>query len=298
MIPSLAVTIGLLVQAAGNPLPARAARAPDPVGVWRTDSIAYVALREPGHLVLLNVDPIGRITVLFPFGPYDSTGVVDAGVPFAVPVPPEAQGNPATLVAVRSRWGFDFAALRGGAGGTWDYQNAWLLQPTAGDPLGALLDIADRVTDGRPYDYGGAKYSRDGSVAALGLPVQPDVCLSCVRRTTSVAAAPAPAPTNAADCSNASLTNAFCGVNSGSVSITSVPQPSYQPAPAAAPAPTPVYVPYYVPMFVHGERRRFERPMPSPPSAPQPSAASAFPIAPRLVVPSRTELRTFTSRRP
>src|SRR2546425_4715769 len=301
MLSSLVVTVGLLVQAAGHPLPARAARAPDPVRVWRTDSIAYVALGEPGHLVLLNVDPIGRITVLFPFGPYDSTGV-DAGVPFAVPVPPEAQGNPATLVAVRSRWAFDFAALRGGAGGaagaggTWDYPTAWLLQPTAGDPLGALLDIADRVTDGRPYDYGGVKYSRDGWVAALGLPVQPDVCLSCVRRGTSVAAAPAPMPTNAVDCSNASLTNSFCGANSGSVSITSAPQAAYQPPPAAAPAA--VYVPYYVPMFVHGEHRRFERAFTPPPTAPQPSAAAAFPIAPRLVVPSSSDLRSLTGRRP
>src|SRR2546426_347183 len=235
MMAFLAVTVGLLVQAAGHPVLARAARAPDPVRVWRSDSIAYVTLRDPGHLVLLNVDPIGRITVLFPFGPFDSTGV-DAGVPFAVPLPPEAQGNPATLVAVRSRWAFDFAALRGGAGGTWDYQNAWLLQPTAGDPLGALLDIADRVTDGRPYEYGGVTYSRDGSVAALGLPVQPDVCLSCVRRGTSVAAAPAPMPTNPGDCSNASMTNSFCGVNSGSVSITSAPQPEYQQRPAAVAA--------------------------------------------------------------
>ena len=295
MLSSLVVTVGLLVQAAGHPVPARAARAPDPVRVWRTDSIAYVALGEPGHLVLLNVDPIGRITVLFPFGPYDSTGV-DAGVPFAVPVPPEAQGNPSTLVAVRSRWAFDFAALRGGAGGTWDYRNAWLLQPTAGDPLGALLDIADRVTDGRPYDYGGVKYSRDGSVAALGLPVQPDVCLSCVRRGTSVAAAPAPMPANAVDCSNASLTNSFCGANSGSVSINSAPQPAYQPPPAAAPAA--VYVPYYVPMFVHGDHRRFERPPLNPPPAAPRATGAAYPIAPQLVVPSRSELRTFTGRRP
>jgi hypothetical protein len=299
MIPSIVVTIGLLMQA-GNTHPApsarapRAPRAPDPVRVWRADSIAYVTLREPGHLVLLNVDPIGRITVLFPFGPYDSTGV-DAGVPFSVPLPPEAQGNPATLVAVRSRWAFDFTALRGGAGGTWDYQNAWLLQPTAGDPLGALLDIADRVTDGRPYDYGGVKYSRDGSVAALGLPVQPDVCLSCVRRGTPVVAAAVPVPSNAVDCSNASLTNSFCGVNSGSVSITNVSQPAYQPA-QAAPAPAAVYVPYYVPIFAHGERRRFERPMLPPPTAPRPSFGAAFPIAPRLVVPSSTQLRMFTGR--
>lgn len=290
MIPSLAVLVGLL-QVAAKPALARATPSPDPVRVWRADSIAYITLREPGHLLLLNVDPIGRITVLFPFGPYDSSDV-DAGVPFAVPLPPEAQGNPATLVAVRSRWTFDFAALRGGAGGTWDYQDALLLQPTAGEPLGAALDIADRVTDGRPYDYGGVKYSRDGSVAALGLPVQPDVCLSCVRQGTPVAAAPAPAPTTSVDCSNASLTNSFCGAASGSVTITSEPAPQpYQPAP---PAPEPVYIPYYVPIVVHA--RRFAPPV-SPGPAPQRPAAIAFPIAPRLVVPSSAQLRTFTGRR-
>src|SRR5881396_3049189 len=243
MISTFAVTAGLLLQAGGNTHLARAARAPDAVRVSRADSIAYITLREPGHLLLLNVDPIGRITVLFPFGPYDSTGV-DASVPFAVPLPPEAQGNPATLIAIRSRWAFDFAALRGGAGGTWNYQDAWLLQPTAGDPLGALLDIADRVTDGRPYDYGGVEYLRGGTMVAGRQPLAPTVCLSCVRHGTDVAAAPTASPTNAVDCSNALLTNSFCGVNSGSVSITSAPpapQVIYQPAPA----PASVYVPYF-----------------------------------------------------
>src|SRR6266540_1289684 len=251
MIPFAAVTIGLLLQA-GNTHPARSARAPDPVRVWRADSLAYITLREPGHVLLLNVDPIGRITVLFPFGPYDSTGV-DADVPFAVPLPPEAQGNPATLVAVRSRWAFDFAALRGGPGGTWDYQDAWLLQPTAGDPLAALLDIADRVTDGRPYDHGQATYSRGGTPVARGPAVQPDVCFSCYRHATA-APAPAAVATNNVDCTNASLTNSFCGVNSGSVSITSAAarpaQVVYQPAPA----PALVYVPYFVPV-ARGFRR-------------------------------------------
>jgi len=296
MISTLAVTAGLLLQAGGNTHLARAARAPDPVRVSRADSIAYITLRESGHLLLLNVDPIGRITVLFPFGPYDSTGV-DAGVPFAVPLPPEAQGNPATLVAIRSRWAFDFAALRGGAGGTWDYQDALLLQPTAGEPLGAVLDIADRVTDGRPYDYAAVGYSRDGAATALGPPAPPQVCLSCVRRGTPVAVASASVPTNAVDCSNASLTDSFCGVNSGSVSITSAPAPAPQaPQVVYQPAPGPVYVPYFVP-FAHSMRRRFEpSPMAPPPVAPR-SQGVAYPIAPRLVVPSSGQLRTF-GRRP
>ena len=292
MLPSLAVTLGLLLQAASSPLPARPPRVPDPVRLWRADSTVYVALREPGHLVLLHVDAIGRIRVLSPLDPYDDTAI-SGDAPVEISIPPEAQGNPSTFVAVRSRWPFDFAALQ--AGPTWNYYDALLLQPTAGDPLAALLDIADRVTDGRPYDYGVVTYSSKGTVVARGPLVPPAVCLSCVRRGTPVAAAPAAVPANAVDCSNASLTNSFCGVNSGSVAIASVPQMVYQPAAPAAPAP--VYVPYYVPLFVHGEHRRFERPMFRAPAAPQPSAAMASPIAPSRVVPSSSELRTITGRR-
>ena len=281
MIPSLVVTVGLLMQAAGTPLPVR---------VWRADSTVYVSLREPGHLVLLHVDAIGRIRVLFPLTPDEGTAISGSG-PLAVDLPPTAQGNPSTFVAVRSRWPFEFAALQGGP--TWNYHDAFLLQPTAGDPLAALLDIADRVTDGRPYDYGVVTYTRAGTVEARRVPLQPLVCLSCVRRGTPVAAAPAPVPTNAVDCSNASLTNSFCGVASGSVSITSVPQVAYQPAPAQSPAP--VYVPYFVP-FARGVHRRFE-PSPLPMPARPSSQGVAFPIAPRLVVPSGSELRTYTGHR-
>src|SRR5437667_4522959 len=208
MLPFLAVTVGLLVQSAGNPHPARATRAPapDPVRVWRTDSTVYVALRQPGHLLVLHVDAIGRIQVLFPLAPDDSTAMSD-DAPVALALPPTGEGNPATFVAVRSRWPFEFAALRAGA--SWNYYDALLLQPAAGGPLGALLDVADRVTDGRPYDYGVVTYSREGTAVARGPVVPPQVCLSCVRRGTAVAAAaPQTLPTNAVDCSNnASLTN-------------------------------------------------------------------------------------------
>src|SRR5438477_2098968 len=290
MIPSLTVLVGLL-QVAGNSLAARAARAPDPVRVWRADSTLYVRLREPGHLVLLHVDAIGRIRVLFPLAPDDSTAISgDAAV--AVPLPPTAEGNPSTFVAVRSRWPFEFAALR--AGSTWNYQDAFLLQPTAGDPLAALLEIADRVTDGRPYDYGVVAYSRDGTVAARRTPLQPSVCLTCVRHGEAVATARATARANTVDCSNASLTNSFCGVGNGSVSITAAPQLAYPPEPATAPAP--IYLPSYVPLLVPAGRARFADPAfrnPAPAPAPHPSAAIAFPIAPRLVVPSAEELRSF-----
>ena len=274
------------MQAAGTPLPVR---------VWRADSTAYVTLREPGHFVLLHVDAIGRIRVLFPQAPDDTTSISgDGGEPLAIPLPPSAQGNPSTLFAIRSRWPFEFAALQ--AGSTWNYHDALLLQPTAGDPLAALLDIAERVTDGRPYDYGVVTYTRAGTLDGRRVPRQPPVIR--VRRRAPVAVAATVVSTNAVDCSNASLTNSFCGVANANVSITSVPQVAYQPAPPPPTAPAPVYVPYYLPIVVvHGEHRRFERPIPPPPSAPQPSAAAAFPIAPRLIVPSTSELRSLTGRR-
>src|SRR6266511_2965124 len=76
MIASLAVTVGLLLQAAGNGHPARANRAPEPVRIWRADSTAYVTLRQPGDLLVLHVDAIGRIQVLLPAGPDDDSGML------------------------------------------------------------------------------------------------------------------------------------------------------------------------------------------------------------------------------
>ncbi len=285
MIACLAVTAGLWMQAGGTP---------EPVRVWRADSIAYVQLREAGHVLLLYVDGLGRIRVLFPFGPDDGTAVA-GDTPFAVPLLPEAQGNPATLVAIRSRWPFDFAALR--TGFTWNYYDALLLQPTAGDPLAAVLDIAERVTDGRPFAYGVVTYSREGRVVARGPVREPQVCLGCVRPVPRVAVAAAPGGTNSVDCSNASLTNSFCGVNSGTVSITSVPPAAPAPPQPAYAPPMPVYVPLYVPIVVHGARPRFEQPVPPPSTAPRPSTARANPIVPRIVVPTGSDLRTFTGRR-
>lgn len=271
MVPALVISVALFVQA-----PLARPAVPDPVRVWRTDSTANIQLTQPGHLVVLHVDAIGRIAVLFPSAPWDSTAV-SADAPIAIDLPPEAQGNPATFVAVRTRWRFDFEALRSGI--EWNY-DALLLQPTAGDPLAALLDIADRITRGRPYDHGVATYARDGSVFARG-PVQvPDVCLGCVR-PGPVAAPAVAAATNSVDCSNASMTNAFCGVNSGSVSFATAPsappQVIYQPAPV-----TYTYYPLYPGTFFSQNRSRFDRPI----QTMRPAVSSAFSIAPRLVSPS------------
>jgi hypothetical protein len=260
---------------------------PEPVRVVRTDSTAFVTLRRPGHLLVMHVDAIGRIQVLYPLTP-DDTFMVSTDSPTAIPLPPTAEGNPATFLAVRSRWAFDFSAVQ--LGSWWNYQDALLLQPTAGDPLAALLEIADRVTDGRPYDYAEATYSREGVVIARGPVEPPQVCWTCVRSRPTVVAAAAPAQSNSVDCTNATLTNSFCGVASAPVTITSAPPP--QPAASQQPAavPTTYYAyPYY---FWSTRGGGFDRPM-NPPSLPiiPRSQGVASPIAPRVVVPSGAAVR-------
>ena len=123
MVLTLAFAAALLVQTP---------HAPQPVGVWRSDSTLYVTLRQPGDLLVLHVDANGRIQVLFPASPDDGTAMLSNDTLVVIPLPPTAEGNPATFIAVRSRWAFDFAALRAGA--TWNYHDALLLQPTE-EPL-------------------------------------------------------------------------------------------------------------------------------------------------------------------
>jgi hypothetical protein len=87
------------------------------------------------------------------------------------------------------------------------------------------------------------------------------------------------------DCSNAALTNAFCGVNSGSVSFAMAPpappQVIYQPAPV-----TYTYVPLYPGVFWGGGRSRFDRPI----ATMRPSVASAFSFGARLSTPTPSVL--------
>ena len=281
MIPYLAVTIGLLAQVSAGTR--------EPVRVWRTDSVAFVALSRPGHLLVMHVDAIGRIQVLYPLTPDDSF-TVSNDAPAAIPLPPAAEGNPATFIAVRSRWAFDFSAVQ--LGSWWDYQNALLLQPTAGDPLAALLEIADRVTDGRPYDFAEATYSRDGVVIARGPVEPPQVCWTCVRSRPTVVAAAAPAQTNSVDCTNATLTNSFCGVASAPVTITGAPPPQLAAAQQPAAAGQVYVLPYYFGSVRAHEGRRFDRPMlETPRPVLQRSQGVAYPIAPRVIVPSGATVR-------
>jgi hypothetical protein len=283
MLHALVLSVALAVQV---PPPAGAR---EPVRVWRTDSVAFVALNRPGHLLVMHVDAIGRIQVLYPLTPDDSF-TVSNDAPAEISLPPTAEGNPSTFIAVRSRWAFDFASVR--LGSWWDYRDALLLQPTAGDPLAALLEIADRVTDGRPYDFAEATYSREGVVIARGPVEQPQVCWTCVRPRPTVVAAAAPVGTSSVDCTNATLTNSFCGVASAPVTIAAPapPQPAAYQQPAASGQ---VYVlPYYFGSVRAHAGPRFDRPVvPVPRPVFQRSQGVASPIAPRVVVPSSSSVR-------
>lgn len=278
MLSALLLSIAVAVQA-----PAATSQ---PVRVWRTDSVAFVSLQKPGRLLVMHVDAIGRIQVLYPLTP-DDTFPVSNQAPLEVSLPPSAEGNPATFIAVRSRWPFDFSSVQ--LGSWWDYQNALLLQPTAGDPLAALLEIADRVTDGRPYDFAEATYGRDGVVIARGPVEQPQVCWTCTRPRPAPTVVAAAAGTSSVDCTNATLTNSFCGVASAPVTISAPPPP----APPAAAYQQPAQVPttYYAYPYYFWSTRGvgFDRPM-NPPSLPR-SQGVASPIAPRVVVPSSSSLR-------
>jgi hypothetical protein len=256
MILALAGTLGLLVQA-NAPATTTAPKAA-PIRVWLADSTVYVSLRDAGYLTVLQVDPVGRIRVLFPLRP-DEPAAVPGGPTFEVRAPMDGDGAIGTIVAARSRWPFQAAGLR--TASTWDYDGALLFQPTAGDPLAALLDIVDRMADGRPYEFDVTMYRPGRTLAPRG-------CLGCVRShapdDVEQQANVVIDQSNTVDCSSAVLINSFCGVMDNRVTNTYV----YN---EVAPASEPVYVPYYVPVFI--PRRRGMAP---PPPPPQPGRASVI----------------------
>jgi hypothetical protein len=305
MIISLATSLGLLAQA-----PAVSARTPDPIRVWLTDTTAgararvHVHLAGAAYLTVLHVNPDGRIRVLFPRRP-DDRAWVPGGATFEVAVDGEGGGRgggaTGTIVAAQSRWPFRVAGLRADVEGGWDYEKGLLFQPTAGDPLAALLDIADRMTDGRPYAFDVATHRTGGTVAARDPQLVTPVCLTCVRprraadnpaTLTVTQSSTVMTHANAVDCSNTVLVNSSCGVIDRRVSTTIV----YESAPP--PASTPVYVPYYIPVFLP-----IRRPAPpSPPVGATPSSSTGSAVGraafgpSRDLVPSRELLREIKRR--
>jgi hypothetical protein len=295
MLLHSAFALGLLAQtAAQSPTGHRPIGDPG-VRIWVSDTVyqvgagarVYVKLREPGYLVVLHTDALGRIRVLYPLTPEDQA-VVPAGAPFEVTGSDdgatfrvETRGR-GTLFAARSRHPFQFDPLR--HGNRWDYEQALLLQPTAGNAFAALLDIADRVADGQPYDYDVTAYGTPGTLASRA--ASDTVCFSCL--TARHARSPSPGTTgygngavannsSVVDCSGANLVDSFCGVQDNSVTNTYTDNSTYESNTVVYP----VYVPFYVPF------RRIVRP--TPPAPPPPPAAITLPMrlrpASRRLVP-------------
>jgi Domain of unknown function (DUF4384) len=299
--------VGILGLVLLTQAPVQVAAHPARLGVraWLPDTIlpvgaparVYVELEDSGYFALLHVEPSGRIRVLYPEHPNDPdfvpggatfvVGGISDSTTFRVVAP-----GIGTLLAVRSWKPLDFASLVDG--NRWDYARALLLQPTAGNSLAALLDIADRITDGEAYTYDLTGYRTPGALAARRTSTD-SVCGNCFTAHHQHTDA-APADGDAAaiaidhsmaasgngsvvDCSYATLTSSFCGVDN---SVT-----TYQESTAAAPpeaAPTFVY-PYYPQgyfPFLFFHRRRI--PQPTPP-LPPPAIALNLHAAPRAAVP-------------
>jgi hypothetical protein len=182
-----------------------------------------------------------------------------------------------TVLAVRAsaRTPFRFDGLT--AGTSWDYQHALLLQPTAGNPFAALLDIADRIANGEAYNYDLAGYRTPGATATRRL--QSDtVCFSCLAARHSGSGgsadgygeisnsaiaidhsyAAAPGGT-VVDCSSTTLVDSFCGVQDNSVSTTVTETTTYESTAYV----TPIEAPFFFPLRRFRHRRE---PAPPPPA--------------------------------
>src|SRR5262245_35327780 len=139
MITHIAFTLGALSQVAPSPSSSRRPGEPG-VRIWVSDTLyqlgagarVYVKLREPGYLVVLHTDAMGRIHVLFPLSP-NQQAVLPAGDPFEITsggasdtttFRVEARGR-GTLLAVRAAGPFRFDPLR--RDDRWDYEQSLLL---------------------------------------------------------------------------------------------------------------------------------------------------------------------------
>src|SRR3989442_10589232 len=141
--------------------------------------------QRAGYLVVLHVDPDGNIRVLYPVRPslqQRSTGVRAFQVALTPSGPAQAIANsgPGTVLAARSEFPFHFDGLVSSGGDRWDYDSALLLQPTAGNALVALLDVVDRMAEGRPYQYDAAAYGAHGIGFTRPRAVPNPVCFECL----------------------------------------------------------------------------------------------------------------------
>jgi hypothetical protein len=272
MLLHLAFSVSFVAQVSAAP--ARAIQGTPPVRVWLPDTLlhpgararVYVRLESTAHLMVLHADAGGRIRVLFPDTPTGST-LVPGGEAFEVTEGSATGAFPVLgpgsglVLAIWSAAPLDFAGLD--VSGRWDYDHALLFQPTAGNLFAALLDIADRVSAGRPYQYDQAGYRTPGT-SMPRLASGDDVCLECF---TAHASTPAASPslttiTTVVDCSNTTLVNSFCGVQDNRAYVTEQAPPQTLEV-SSYPVVLPVYVPIFIPSHRHFARPRHEPSLPA-----------------------------------
>jgi hypothetical protein len=283
------LALSLLVQ---TPVHTAAAPVEPPVRVWLPDTVlpvgaparVFVQLADSGYLAVLQVEPSGRIRVLYPAHPTDPDFVpggatfVVAGLDDSTTFRVSAPGT-GTLLAVRSWTPFRFDGLIDGP--RWDYARALLLQPTAGNPFAALLDIADRIADGEAYAYDLAGYRTPGAVAVRRTTTD-SICGNCftARPHHTDTGVPADGSNSAiaidhsyaaasggytVDCSSATLVDSFCGVEDNRVSNTYDASTTEMEPPAVST--TYVYPLYPRGLFPFLRRRIAPRSVPLPPPA-------------------------------
>lgn len=293
----------LLVTQTPTTVPVAAHPAKLGVRAWLPDTVlpvgaparVFVQLDDSGYFALLHVEPSGRIRVLYPTHPTDADHVpggatfVVEGISDSTTFRVTAPGT-GTLLAVRSWTPLHFEDLADG--NRWDYVRSLLLQPTAGNPFAALLDIADRMANGEAYTYDLTGYRTPGALVARRTTTD-SVCGNCFTAHHQHAD-PAAADGGAAaiaidhsmaasgngsvvDCSYATLNSSFCGVDN---SVTTYQESTATPVPAAA---TTYVYPYYPQgLFPFFFRRRQT---PPPPPLPPPAIALNLRVAPRSAVP-------------
>ena len=165
----LALTLSLLAPVGPHPAIVPHQRTESPVRLRLSDEEYMIGERakvrvktdRDGYLVVLRMDGEGRVRVLFPVDPDDSS-TIKGGKEYEVRsrgdrdafVVDEPRGTGAVLAALSDQ-PFDFSGFIRGR--HWDYR-ALADSATADDAEATLLDLVDRMSGGH-YDYDLAKYT-------------------------------------------------------------------------------------------------------------------------------------------
>lgn len=123
-----------------------------------------VRAADDGYLLVLRADGEGRVRVLFPIQP-DDDATITGGKDFEVRsrgdreafVVNDASGESGTVLAVWSDQPFQFGDFT--TNGRWNYR-ALGEEKLTGDAESGLLDLVDRMTDGK-YEYDVTEYTVD-----------------------------------------------------------------------------------------------------------------------------------------